>query len=670
MTTSRCSQRPNQGHPYTYGMYCTLFLVVVVSYGVGSASSSSKTIQRFLHSVNFGEEFENDDSEREHEEEEEAEAFINVTVAVCIVLVLLALTLLFEHGKEHLEETCRHHHRHLEPILEKLFGEMTVLGFLSLASFIVTQTGFFRAISTALYGDTEELLELFELVHFSIFFVMIFFVIQVLVLVQGAIRTEREWIHMDRKARLRRRSSQTASNEEDDAYQRLFEALRHEFLLERDVEPDFQPAPESHRVPDDFSFGRYLSICLGNLLTHTVEVKSASWIFFAVTTIAYYLVCLSVEENEKVLVWTWVGMGWAVFLFNIVFERHLVQLRRAFAKPEPRGSQVDTESTELLSSLPAWCQVDLEGYLESRSWLKRWLISGHPNRQQTLFWMDQKGPTFYLIILQVNLIFTGLYTAIHMLEFLPLMTKEPWYILFIYLLLTVLPVLGIMLNKQQLVATLSQVCCMGVYRRPQVVTNVLREEKTAHVVRSFIILYKLRQAAEQSHNTTPSPRHHRSSRNFDELEISEICRTFDVYDHSGDGFITYDEFSKLMSSLGKSMDEESLRKIIETLDEDNSGCVSKAEFLAWYATNTLHEGDVSEHERATFLFSMFDENATGEITIGEFKKRLDSLHAGLTVDDVGAIVNELDADNSGSIGLEEFEILIEKYYPRELEEAE
>jgi hypothetical protein len=37
------------------------------------------------------------------------------------------------------------------------------------------------------------------------------------------------------------------------------------------------------------------------------------------------------------------------------------------------------------------------------------------------------------------------------------------------------------------------------------------------------------------------------------------------------------------------------------------------------------------------------------------------------VNDIGFIVNELDRDRSGSVSVEEFERLFEKYYPSELE---
>lgn len=42
------------------------------------------------------------------------------------------------------------------------------------------------------------------------------------------------------------------------------------------------------------------------------------------------------------------------------------------------------------------------------------------------------------------------------------------------------------------------------------------------------------------------------------------------------------------------------------------------------------------------------------------------MNAGFSVDDIGAIVNELDEDNSGTVGVHEFEHLLHTYHPREL----
>jgi len=317
--------------------------------------------------------------------------------------------------------------------------------------------------------------------------------------------------------------------------------------------------------------------------------------------------------------------------------------------------------------LPVWTDVDIAEYIRKRSPFTRWVAPGVPNRQQTLYWFDRKGPRVYLLILQANLLFLGIYSAMNVLGFLQFMYEEPLHIFVAYVVAGTLPFLGIMFFKRHLVAVLSQVCCMGAYRRPNVVSDVLREEKTSRVVRAFIVIYKMRRFAAHAENASFDRRKASSAKkNFDKVELVEVGKTFDAFDTSGDGSISHDEFESLMSNLGAKMTTESLDSMIAMLDEDGDGEVSKEEFISWYAENAGQD-DLSEWERAQYLFKLFDTNGSGELTIGEFKRKLDALNVGFSIDDVGAIVHELDEDNSGTIGLEEFADLLHRYYPKELQ---
>lgn len=545
-------------------------------------------------------------------------------------------------------------------ILEKLFGEMTVLGFLSLTTFLVTKMSFFQALNDFIFEEDGELLEILETVHFALFFIMIFYLVQVLVFVRRAIATEQEWSRMDRLAMHRRHQDPSYPADEE---QRLFEALRKEFILERDVEPPFSPAPQAHRVSEDFPFGRYLSISLGQFLTHTVELDEMTLLFFAVAALGYYLVGFLIDEDETMLAWAWVGLGWAVFIFNLYFDRHVTQLKRAFATSEAdvSDSAHSSQLLELKSTLPAWCNVNLDMYMQTRPFLAQWFGGGRPNRQQALFWMGKNGKQCYLIILQVNLIFTGLYCAMHLIDYVYVMIDKPLHVFVLYLVLAVLPIVGMAFNRKNLITNLAQVFSLGVYRRPQVVSAVLREEKTAQVIRSFVILQKLRKTTKGGQSGSVG------QRQFDYAQVSQIIRSFDMCDADGDGFIEHEELRQLVVRLGGPTSDDTLQKAIEALDENKDGKISKEEFLKWYAENAADD-DLTDHERAVELFSMFDDDGDKEITIGEFKRKVDAMNAGLSVDDVGAIIHELDTDGSGTIGVHEFEILVQRYYPKELYE--
>ena len=370
-------------------------------------------------------------------------------------------------------------------------------------------------------------------------------------------------------------------------------------------------------------------------------------------------------------------MAWVLYLFNVHFEQHLINLIKAYVPKDSyfaAGQRFpENESSSLLadessySLLPDWCNVDLDQYLASRSWWNRHVVGGVPNRQQTFYWMDCKGPFFYQFLLQINLLFIGVYGAMQILEFVPHMYKEqPLYLFIIYVIVATLPALFIMIYKKHLVNVLTPVCHVGSFRRAQVISSVIREEKTLAALRTFIIVYKLRLFAANAKPPVPSrkPRMHYSAY-FNKMEIREVEKTFNVFDADGTGTISPGEFQDLMTKLGATMSDEELQTMVQRLDRDRSGGVSKDEFLQWYAENA-NEDHLSQDDFAKFLFDLFDDNKSGEITIGEFLKKLYALNTKFTVDDVGGIVKELDENDTGAVGLKEFEHFIHKYYPREL----
>jgi len=343
-----------------------------------------------------------------------------------------------------------------------------------------------------------------------------------------------------------------------------------------------------------------------------------------------------------------------------------------------------SEATSLLEAgrqsrdlLPAWCSIDLDSYLERRSKLIKRMCPHMPDRQHTLFWFECEGPHFHMLLLQINLIFIGLSCAILLLTFFPEVFKACSLSVFLmYVILAVVPLLYIALKKQQMVATMSQVSCMGSFRRPDVIATVIREQKTAHVVRAFLVLEKMYQAAHTHHTPTNNMDQEIT---FNGQELADITTTFEAFDKNGDGHLSSTEIATVVTALGGPMEPEKLNRMISALDTDMDGHVSKQEFLQWYGTQVMAsrgdgvdgDGDGDAHlnkTRAHRLFAIFDKNKSGKISIGEFKAILDKFSIGFTVDEVGEIVRELDEDGNIMIGLEEFEKLLEKYTPEELQD--
>jgi Ca2+-binding EF-hand superfamily protein len=226
------------------------------------------------------------------------------------------------------------------------------------------------------------------------------------------------------------------------------------------------------------------------------------------------------------------------------------------------------------------------------------------------------------------------------------------------------------------VATLAIVCSIGSYRKPQIVSDVLREKKTISAVSTFIVISKMRQFAESLANASngdgisiaiPLPvasplgrQQHTSSLSFTTFELAEVGKTFDMIDEDKSGFLTHDEFGAVFGRMGAHLTPQTLEAVVAQFDKDGNGQVTREEFLQWYSDQMLSE-HLPPREQAKKLFRLFDSDSNGEITIGEFKNKVDALHLDFTVDDIGAIVNELDRDRTGSVSVEEFEKLFEKY---------
>ena len=234
------------------------------------------------------------------------------------------MTVAFEAGKEYLHSKCDHA---MKPILESFFGELTVLGFVSLLIFLINKAGFFQFLGEMIYGsgtdEAMEMLELSEYIHIILFFVMIGFVVQVAVLIRGGLQLEAQLVDMDNRVRnwnkytlsmserrtLQRQSSTHLRDllpmfrnveyerERDLCY---FKFLKEEFLAERSMEYPFEERPAHRRLQNDFNFGRYLSICLGKLLGEIVDLGNETWLFFALASALFLVFALIVDQDPMV----------------------------------------------------------------------------------------------------------------------------------------------------------------------------------------------------------------------------------------------------------------------------------------------------------------------------------------------------------------------------------
>merc|ERR1719502_739838 len=83
-------------------------------------------------------------------------------------------------------------------ILQAMFGELTVLGFIALCTYFMIKGGLIEWASLTIYHDPEHLLHLFEDIHFMLFFVMLVFLFQACILVLATLRAEEFFLRTEK----------------------------------------------------------------------------------------------------------------------------------------------------------------------------------------------------------------------------------------------------------------------------------------------------------------------------------------------------------------------------------------------------------------------------------------------------------------------------------------
>lgn len=389
----------------------------------------------------------------------------------------------------------------------------------------------------------------------------------------------------------------------------------------------------------------------------------------------------------QALAWTWSGFGWIVYLGNFFFTAHLLQLRNIFL-PHIEVGVDPNEATPLNGArtngaaeegkkkgipdhhVPKWTATNVD-QLSSRTFVHRLVIGETaPNKQQAHYWMERQGPSFYTFLLQVNLLFLGIYAGVLILLFIPFVWQDKTMVGFcIYMLVALFPMIGVVYNKRDIVTFMAQVTSIGTYRKDQIIRDVLREQDTTRIVRTFIIIHRLRKIAESGLPASDNPNDHKLMRHstFSELEVEEVGHSFDIFDTDKSGSISEDEFKELMRKLGADVEHMHFDSLIKSLDAKEDGEVDRDEFIAWYQ---FYSEKKDKHETmaemAEEMFEMFNPHGHGELTIGELKREIDALNMGFKQEELAAILHELDKDRSGHVSAEEFEEFLEKFYPKEL----
>merc|ERR1711863_224461 len=101
--------------------------------------------------------------------------------------------------------------------------------------------------------------------------------------------------------------------------------------------------------------------------------------------------------------------------------------------------------------------------------------------------------------------------------------------------------------------------------------------------------------------------------------------------------------------MGMHVSTVALEEIIEEIDEDGSGELEFAEFIQLAAKFLIEEDEEEMKWELKEAFRLYDKQGNGYITTNTLKEILREIDANLTEYNLDQIVEEVDADGSGTI---------------------
>eukprot|EP00656_Telonema_subtile_P042057 TRINITY_DN47485_c0_g1_i1.p1 TRINITY_DN47485_c0_g1~~TRINITY_DN47485_c0_g1_i1.p1 ORF type:complete len:155 (-),score=27.64 TRINITY_DN47485_c0_g1_i1:39-503(-) len=137
-----------------------------------------------------------------------------------------------------------------------------------------------------------------------------------------------------------------------------------------------------------------------------------------------------------------------------------------------------------------------------------------------------------------------------------------------------------------------------------------------------------------------------------EQQHKEFIFQFLLFDKDCDDYITTSELGTLIRSLGKYPTNSEVANLIEIVDGDKSGLVSKEDFLKLMATQVAAAKQDTE-EDVRDAFRVFEKTPDTFISASELRHILTDLGEQITDEQADELLKDADIDGDGQINYEE-----------------
>ncbi|XP_027247765.1 centrin-4 isoform X1 [Cricetulus griseus] len=157
--------------------------------------------------------------------------------------------------------------------------------------------------------------------------------------------------------------------------------------------------------------------------------------------------------------------------------------------------------------------------------------------------------------------------------------------------------------------------------------------------------------AASSHQTTLEQWKKKAAKvELNDVQKQEIKEAFDLFDVDGSGTIDVKELKIAMRALGFEPKKDEVRQMTVEIDK-GTGTIGFEDF---FAIMSVKMSEKDEKEEILKAFKLFDDDATGSISLNNIKRVAKELGENLTEDELQEMLDEADRDGDGEINEEEF----------------
>lgn len=597
--------------------------------------------------------------EGEEEARERSTDFKESLAIVIMTTIIVAFSIFMEqYVMDPLKEAPKEN-VNLGPIVNTMFSELTLLGFVGLFMFVVEKLDLLSNPSYRVFHNKETMSVLFEDVHMVLFLVMILFLFNAFCLLTMGGRIASRWKRanvraMDEREELVEEYASYIRNgstvPEDVEFAMAFLGLRDRFV--RNGRPNLEDVEEeklsprkmakakkkrimkAHEVPHDFELNEYFSMIMGKKAGEIIEVPISTWAILEVVLLCMWFIKLPCTPFQFSIIFIFVG--YLIMLLSFMVDRHLRSIldelipskyyeeaRSRALRDEQNVDEMTAlnveerkEEDEKRKEVPPFLLRPLEEIKRSHTGLKKVVFGRTPNKHEHLFVGGAMGHHLLMQMVRMIALGTAIYLAIFLVVMLnPILERFGHHIVILTLILFIAatPVVVNFYGLCVLVSDFVVVSSVEMMKDPEVIHMVKRHMVTKKAMTALRMLNAMRRSLPSlSDSKTESLKAkdvwtdphvlHEKERHHREM--------FELFDTDRSGFIDEEEFNHLLSMMRCGKDDEERKRIFSTLDKGGNGDVSFEEFFDWIASRSKEdEEELSEshiEEIAEKVFDMID----------------------------------------------------------------